>query len=330
MNFIRSTLAKRAAVAIVATFAAASAAVAAQSNSLAGTWNYVPDRSKFATGESPYKSMTLTFSDSGAPKMMLDGVDSDGKPVKGTFNVVVDGKPHPIEGINDYDAVSLTRFSDTISSYTYTKRKSVVVLGNRVLSADGHTLTFAQKTYNANGKEIANSQLVFARPGFEVASAEPPRQTRSAPAGTLVSPLSADETAAAAALEKGNDDEAIRLFTNIIDTDKTSPMLYYDHNSRGIAYAKKNQNELAIADFDAALKLKPDYTDARFRRGGTRLQLKQYDAAIQDLSAVVQADANNAMAYRLRGFAYNTLGNDKAAAEDYEKACTLDKALCQN
>jgi hypothetical protein len=39
-------------------------------------------------------------------------------------------------------------------------------------------------------------------------------------------------------------------------------------------------------------------------------------------------DGTNAMAYRLRGFAYNTLGKDTLAAPDYDKACMLNKDLC--
>jgi tetratricopeptide (TPR) repeat protein len=120
------------------------------------------------------------------------------------------------------------------------------------------------------------------------------------------------------------------MFTKVIDAKQPTPMLYYDHVGRGIAYAKKNQHEQALADFDAALKLKPGDADALFRRAGTRLQLKQYQAAIDDFSASITVDGTNAMAYRLRGFAYNTLGNDKAAGADYDKACALNKDLCQN
>ena len=99
---------------------------------------------------------------------------------------------------------------------------------------------------------------------------------------------------------------------------------------RGVAYAKKGMNEQALADFDAAVKIKPDDVDARFRRGGTRVQLKQYQDAIEDLTAVIQADAMHAAAYRLRGFSYDTLGQYMEAAADNEKACSLNKDLCFN
>jgi len=325
MNISRSAFARCAAIAILAAFAALlPQAASAQPASLAGTWNLVPDKSTAMPGPVRYKSGTLTF-DSNQSSMTIEGVDADGKPVKATFAVTPDGKPHPVSGSPDFDASSWNRFSDTVTSYMYMKRKSNVVIGNRVLSREGNVLTFTEKQYDDKGKQTGTAAIVFAKPGFDFASAS----TNAAPKGqvTMTSPLTPEETAAAAALEKGDDDMAIAMFTKVIEG-KPTPMLYYNHVSRGIAYAKKNQNELAIADFDAALKLKPDDTDARFRRGGTRIQMKQYQAAIDDLSAVVQADTTNATAFRLRGFSYNSLGQDMNAAADYEKACSLNKEYC--
>jgi tetratricopeptide (TPR) repeat protein len=321
-----TAFARRATIGIFSVIACAlPQAASAQGNSLAGTWNFVPDKSTFMPDSMRYKSMTLTI-DPGQTKMDAAGVDADGNAVKASYPATADGKSHPISGSPDADAGTLTRFSDTGASFIYTKRKSNVAIGNRILSQDGNVLTFTEKTYDDRGKQTGTARIVFAKPGYDFASANTNTSTRGP---TMGSPLSPEEMAATALLEKGDDDAAIAAFTKLIDG-KPTPMLYYDHVSRGIAYAKKMQNDLALADFDASLKLKPDNTDARFRRGGTRLQLKQYDAAIEDLNAVIQADTSNAMAYRLRGFAYNTQGKDKLAGADYDKACSLNKDLCQN
>jgi tetratricopeptide (TPR) repeat protein len=302
----------------------------AQAPSLAGKWEFHPEKSAAKPGPVPYKSATVTFSDAAGTQMTIEGVDAEGKPFKATMTGVADGKPHPVTGMVDYDTSTLIRASDTTASFNYTKRKSTVMLGNRVLSRDGGVLTFREQTFNTNGKPTGTETIVFAKPGYDFASAERAAAAPRAPAGTLVSPLSPAESAAAASLEKGDDDAAIAAFTKIIDAKQATPMLYYDYVGRGIALAKKGENEKAVADFDASIKLKPDNADALFRRGGTKLQLKQYQPAIDDFSAAIKADASNAMAYRLRGFAYNTLGNDKAAGADYDKACMLDKNLCQN
>jgi tetratricopeptide (TPR) repeat protein len=325
MNRFALAFVRCAAFVVVAAFTAAFPHVAAaQNNSLVGTWNYVPDRSTFMPGPARYKSGTMTFAASG--DITFDGVDADGKPVKATYSGALEGKPHPVSGVDDYDAAALTRINDNSVSYIYTKRRNTVIVGSRFQSRDGNTLTFSEKTYDPKGKELASATMIFAKPGFEVASVAPAAPAAQA-APIMTGGPTPDETAAAAALERGDDDEAIRLFTKVLEG-KPTAQFYYDYVSRGIAYAKKNQNDLALADFDAALKAKPDDTDARFRRGSMYLTLKRYDDAITDFTTVVQADGMNAMAYRLRGFAYNTLGKDTLAAPDYEQACKLNKELC--
>ncbi|HXI99781.1 MAG TPA: tetratricopeptide repeat protein [Micropepsaceae bacterium] len=327
MNFTRSAFARRAAVVMLAAFAAVlPQMVSAQSSPLVGTWNFIPEKS---TGPARYKSMTLTFSDPAV--MNVDGVDAQGKPVKGTFAAVTDGKPHPITGIPDFDSGSWTRYSDTSASYSYTKGRSIVVLGTRSVSADGKTMTMREQMIDRNGKQSAPAVLVFENPDVKVATvvAPPPAAASAAPAPAAAGTgMTADETAASAALAKGDDDEAIRLFTKVIDTNKPTPVLYFDHVSRGIAYIRKNQPEMALADFDAAVKLKPDDVDAHFRRGGVRTQLMQFQQAIEDLTTVIQADDMNAAAYRLRAFSYTKLGDEKNAAPDYEKACMINKDFC--
>src|SRR5258706_5785250 len=323
MNLLRSALARRAAFVILATFGAAfPQIVSAQSDPLAGTFNFVPARSTFTPGPMRYKNMTLTFSGSG--DMTLEGVDAQGKAIKATLPAVTDGKPHPVTGMDAFDTVSWSRFSDTIATYAYLKRKSNVALGSRSMSADGNVLTFNEKTFDEKGKQTGTAVMVFANRGFEVASATPPRVAAPARVPTQ-SAMTSDESAAAAALEKDDADGAIAALTRAIDK-KSNPL--YDHVMRGVAYAKKGQQEQALADFDEAVKAKPEDVDARFRRGGTRFQLKQYTGVIEDMNVVIQADEMNGAAYRMRGFSYNMLDQHVKGDPDNEKACTLNKDLC--
>ena len=323
MSFTRSAFARRAAIVILAAFGASlPQMVIAQSTPLTGTFNFVPGRSTFTPGPARYKSMAMTFSGSG--DVTIEGVDAQGKPVKATYAAVPDGKPHPVTGLDAADTVSWSRFSDTIATYAYLKRKSNVALGSRSLSADGNVLTFSEKTFDDKGKQTGTAVMVFAKPGFEVATVTPPRLAAPAPV-TPQSALTPDEIAGAAALEKDDADGAIAALTRAID--KKSNLLY-DYVMRGVAYAKKGQQEQALADFDAAVKTKPDDVDARFRRGGTRFQLKQYDGVIEDMTVVIQADEKNGPAYRMRGFSYNMLDQHVKGDPDNEKACELNKDLC--
>lgn len=330
MNFSRSAFARCAAIAILAGFGAALPQIAlGQGVPLAGTFNFVPARSTATPPTAArYKSATLTISPTG--EMVVEGVDGQDKPIKATYQAIVDGKPHPVTGVAQYDNATWTRFSDTRTSYAYIKGKTNVSLGVRVLSADGNTLTFSEKTYNNAGKEIASAVMLFAKPGFEVAVVAPPVVRAGIPVPGPGAGDTPDEVAALDALGKGNDDEAIRLFTKAIMTASAQANIQYDHVARGIAYSRKNMNDEAMKDFDEAIKLKPEDPEAHFRRGGLKLNLKQPEAAIADLNVAIKGDDMNATAYFLRGFAYNTLTQDVPGAADKAKACMLDKMYCEN
>ncbi len=78
--------------------------------------------------------------------------------------------------------------------------------------------------------------------------------------------------------------------------------------------------------------MKADDPDARFRRAGVRLQEKQYPGAIEDFTAFIEfdkdaMDPNRAMAYRLRGFIFNTQQQDVKAQADYDAACMINMQL---
>jgi len=319
MSFPRSALARCAVLAVLGIFAAAFPQIAmAQSNPLVGTWKLLPEKS---TGTPRYQSMTLTFSD---PTVMnVEGVDAQGKPVKGSFTAVTDGKPHPITGIPGFDAGTWSRYNDANTTYSYLRGKSIVALGTRTISPDGKTLTFNEKLYDTNGKQTGTSMMVFDNPNVKVATVVPKPAAAPAPRGPT-----ADEAAGEAAWQKGDADATIAAFTRALDKKEPGANPHYDYVMRGVAYAKKEQYEQASADFDQALMLKPDDVDARFRRGGTRFQLRQYPGVIEDMTEVVKADPMNATAYYMRGRSYYMVDQNMNSAEDTAKACSLNKQFC--
>jgi predicted negative regulator of RcsB-dependent stress response len=339
MKFPHPAFARRAAIVILAAFAAAlPQIVVAQDDPLVGKWILVPERSKYTPGPARYKSMTVTFSGSqrGLTKE-VDGVDAEGNPVKGSFTAIEDGKNHPVTGISEYDSASWNRVSPTSTVYIYDKRRTTVVVGTRTRSSDGNTLTFSEKTVDDKGKTLSTSLMFFVKEGVDLASLAPPPGAARRPAPVAAAPAAPpsstpDEDAGDAALAAGNDDEAIRLYTKAIEGDVKTPRIYYDYVSRAVAYLKKNQTAEAMSDFDEALKLKPDDLDARFRRAGLLVQEKKYEAAIDDFTKYLDGDSdgtdpNRAMALRLRGFSYNTLQQDVKAQEDYTAACMINDQL---
>jgi tetratricopeptide (TPR) repeat protein len=339
MSSTSSRFLQRAAIVVLAAVGAAlPQIVIAQGDGLVGKWILVPERSKYS-GPARFKEMTITFSEAGKGfSKTVEGVDGAGKAVKGTYEVVADTKAHPVTGIPEYDSASWNNVSPTASVYTYDRRKTTVIVGTRTASKDGKTLTYSERQVDPKGKVLSTSVLFFIREGVDLASlAPPPGAAPPPPPPVVVAPppppsSSPDEDAGDAALAAGNDDEAIRLYTQAIEAPMKTPRLYYDYISRGVAYLKKNMTNEAMNDFGEALKLKPEDLDARFRRAGLLLQQKQYEAAIEDYTKYLEndkdgMDPNRAMALRLRGFSYNTLQQDVKAGADYEEACKINPML---
>jgi tetratricopeptide (TPR) repeat protein len=79
------------------------------------------------------------------------------------------------------------------------------------------------------------------------------------------------------------------------------------HNALGLAYANKEQNDEAIAEFNKAIKLKPDYEMAFWSRGLAYVGLKQFDQAIKDANKAIGLKPDFAVAYNLRALAYFAL-----------------------
>ena len=98
--------------------------------------------------------------------------------------------------------------------------------------------------------------------------------------------------------------------------------LYFD---QGIELFADGQIELVIKCFSEAIRLKPNYTDAYYRRGNAYgYSLRQYERAIQDYNKAIQLNPNEASYYDGLGFVYMFgLGQYDIALSYYAKAMNL-------
>ena len=96
------------------------------------------------------------------------------------------------------------------------------------------------------------------------------------------------------------------------------------YNNRGNAKQELGQHFAAIADFDTAIRLKPDYAGAYNNRGIAKGMLGQHFAAITDFDTAIRLKPDYAAAYSNRGLAKDKLGQYFDAITDFDTAIRLN------
>lgn len=100
-----------------------------------------------------------------------------------------------------------------------------------------------------------------------------------------------------------------------------------EHYKRGLDYQQQQLPDLALAEFDQAIALDPDYVDAYIGRGQTHLDLDDFDLAIVDFDQALALDAGRAEAYTGRGNANQEKNDLDQALADFDRAIALDPQL---
>lgn len=118
-------------------------------------------------------------------------------------------------------------------------------------------------------------------------------------------------------------DEAVRLLTEAIALAPDDSNLYYE---RALTHAAAGHSELAIADYDLALGLRPRFPEALNNRAAILAQLERYAEAAQGFTRAIEINRNDALAIRNRGLAYHDQGEYAKAIADLDRAIELDPA----
>jgi tetratricopeptide (TPR) repeat protein len=80
----------------------------------------------------------------------------------------------------------------------------------------------------------------------------------------------------------------------------------------------------ALADFEKAIQLNPNFAPAYINRGIARTALNDLEAAEKDYSKAIRLNAKDANFYINRGLTYAALNKIDAAITDYTAALALD------
>ena len=126
--------------------------------------------------------------------------------------------------------------------------------------------------------------------------------------------------------KEGKHKEAIKDYDQAI---KLNPDLTEAYNNRGNAKSRLKQYPEAIKDYDQAIKLNPDLAEAYNNRGIAKSDLKQYQEAIKDHDQAIKLNPEYAEAYNNRGNAKSGLEQYQEAIMDYDQAIKLNPDLAE-
>ena len=118
------------------------------------------------------------------------------------------------------------------------------------------------------------------------------------------------------------------LVADQVNNLQPNPDLGMDYLRRALNYGQSGDWQLAIEDFDKAIKLCLNDALAYVGRGVAYDELGQYLRAIEDYDKAIKLDPDFGVAYKSRGLAYRKLGQDAKADADKAKACSSDSQWC--
>jgi predicted O-linked N-acetylglucosamine transferase (SPINDLY family) len=102
------------------------------------------------------------------------------------------------------------------------------------------------------------------------------------------------------------------------------PHIALIYNIAGVANLGLRRLEEALANFDGAIRLKPDYADAHYNRGVVLAGLKRLEEALAAYDEAIRLKPDHAMAYNNRANALADLKRPDEALASFDQAIRLD------
>ncbi len=99
------------------------------------------------------------------------------------------------------------------------------------------------------------------------------------------------------------------------------------HLLRGLIYREGGARAVALTDFEAAVKKRPDMVEALVNLGSMRLEAGNANDAVPVLESAVRFGPNSAIAHLNLGDAYRLQGKYAEAKKEFDQALALDSSL---
>lgn len=123
------------------------------------------------------------------------------------------------------------------------------------------------------------------------------------------------------------DDDPLAVLTAAIERGGMAPAdLAALYNSRGTAFAARNNLGQAVADYTQAIALRPDFVDAYVNRAGAYFAQTRFDPALADFNAALQVERTEAALYIGRAQVYYFLKRYAESIADLKKATAYSPA----
>ena len=104
---------------------------------------------------------------------------------------------------------------------------------------------------------------------------------------------------------------------------RINPNYALAYSNRGVARSELGDNQGAVADYNQALGINPNDALAYYNRGNTRLGLGDNQSAVADYNQALRINPNDADAYNNRGLARRGLGDNQGALADFNQALRI-------
>ena len=105
---------------------------------------------------------------------------------------------------------------------------------------------------------------------------------------------------------------------------ETNENLGIAYGNRGLAWRRKGDNAKAMADYDQAIRLKPDSAGSLNGRGNIHNDRKEFDRALADFDVAIRLSPYTAVIYNNRGNSWAGKRDYPRALRDYDQAIKLN------
>ena len=121
-------------------------------------------------------------------------------------------------------------------------------------------------------------------------------------------------------LNQEKPEEALAAFDKAIEM---NPQYADAWNNKGVALDGLERYEEALKDFEKAIEIDPNFADARNNKGVALGHLKRYEAALKAFKKAIKINRRDAVAWKNKGDAFCKLEKYKDALKGYEKATKI-------